>query len=115
MAKKIAKRRTAKKLIKRHNKTLKKEPKIQMVNSGFIKTISSINNKKNQQEFDWNSSYDGQKASFRAKINKDGKTETINKTFTICILGSFFKVLLCLFISFFAVLRFAIFLAINII
>jgi hypothetical protein len=53
-----------------------------MANSGFIKTISSINNKKNQQEFDWNSSYDGQKASFRAKLNKDGKTETINKTFT---------------------------------
>ena len=82
MAKKTAKRRTAKKLIKRHNKTLKREPKIQMANSGFIKTISSINNKKSQQEFDWNGSYDGQKASFRAKLNKDGKTETMNKTFT---------------------------------
>jgi hypothetical protein len=82
MVKKTAKRKMARKLIKRHNKTLKREPKIQMENSGFIKTISSINNKKNKQEFDWNNSYDGQKASFRAKLNKNGKTETINKTFT---------------------------------
>ena len=46
MVRKTAKQKSLRKPIKRRNKTLKNEPKFKMINSGFIKTISNINNKK---------------------------------------------------------------------
>ena len=82
MVRKTAKQKALRKPIKRRNKTLKNEPKFKMINSGFIKTISNINNKKSQNEINWDTSYDGKKASYHAKLNKDGKKKTINETFT---------------------------------
>lgn len=80
-AKKSGKRN---KLNKKHMKTSKyiREPKMKMKNSGFIKTVTSVNNKKNEQILDWDGKYDGKKAIIHAKLNTDGKKENINKTFT---------------------------------
>lgn len=81
-------RKTAKRNGKRSNekrsklKTNKRQPKVKIINSGFIKTVTTVNNKKSEEGVDWDGKYDGQKAVFHAKINKDGKTENINKTFS---------------------------------
>lgn len=59
-----------------------RRPKIRMVNHGFMKTVTTVNNKTSERELDWDGKYDGEKAIIHAKLNKDGKTETINKTFS---------------------------------
>lgn len=59
-----------------------RRPKIRMVNHGFMKTVTTVNNKTSERELDWDGKYDGEKAVIHAKLNKDGKTETINKTFS---------------------------------
>ena len=53
-----------------------------MINHGFMKTVTTVNNKTSERELDWDGKYDGEKAVIHAKLNKDGKTETINKTFS---------------------------------
>ena len=90
MPKKTAKKyRTSKKRSNRSNrsrnsnkKTSNRRPKIRMVNHGFMKTVTTVNNKTSERELDWDGKYDGEKAVIHAKLNKDGKTETINKTFS---------------------------------
>ena len=59
-----------------------RRPKIRMINHGFMKTVTTVNNKTSERELDWDGKYDGEKAVIHAKLNKDGKTETINKTFS---------------------------------
>ena len=93
MPKKTAKKyRTSKKSSNRNRitssnrnsnkKTGNRRPKIRMVNHGFMKTVTTVNNKTSERELDWDGKYDGEKAVIHAKLNKDGKTETINKTFS---------------------------------
>ena len=53
-----------------------------MINRGFMKTVTTVNNKTSERELDWDGKYDGEKAVIHAKLNKDGKMETINKTFS---------------------------------
>ena len=65
-----------------NRKTSNRRPKIRMVNRGFMKTVTTVNNKTSERELDWDGKYDGEKAVIHAKLNKDGKTETINKTFS---------------------------------
>ena len=65
-----------------NRKTSNRRPKIRMVNHGFMKTVTTVNNKTSERELDWDGKYDGEKAVIHAKLNKDGKTETINKTFS---------------------------------
>jgi hypothetical protein len=76
--------RTSKKSRSRNGnrKTNNRRPKIRMVNHGFMKTVTTVNNKTSERELDWDGKYDGEKAVIHAKLNKDGKTETINKTFS---------------------------------
>ena len=76
--------RTSKKSRSRNGnrKTNNRRPKIRMVNRGFMKTVTTVNNKTSERELDWDGKYDGEKAVIHAKLNKDGKTETINKTFS---------------------------------
>ena len=59
-----------------------RRPKIRMINHGFMKTVTTVNNKTSERELDWDGKYAGEKAVIHAKLNKDGKTETINKTFS---------------------------------
>ncbi len=66
----------------RSRKTSNRRPKIRMINHGFMKTVTTVNNKTSERELDWDGKYDGEKAVIHAKLNKDGKTETINKTFS---------------------------------
>ena len=80
-------RKTAKRSNKRSkrnkSKTNKKQtPKVKIINSGFIKTVTTVNNKKSEEGINWDGKYDGQKGVFHAKLNKDGKTENIEKTFS---------------------------------
>jgi hypothetical protein len=80
-------RKTAKRTNKRSKrnklKTNKRQnPKVKIINSGFIKTVTTINNKKSEEGINWDGKYDGQKGVFHAKLNKDGKTENIEKTFS---------------------------------
>lgn len=87
MPKKTAKKyRTSKKNSNRSRsrirKTSNRRPKIRMINHGFMKTVTTVNNKTSERELDWDGKYDGEKAVIHAKLNKDGKTETINKTFS---------------------------------
>ena len=65
-----------------NRKTSNRRPKIRMINHGFMKTVTTVNNKTSERELDWDGKYDGEKAVIHAKLNKDGKTETINKTFS---------------------------------
>ena len=72
----------------KRNKTLKtktlksvKTPKINIVNSGFMKTVTTVNNKTNERQLKWDGNYDGKNATIHAKLNKDGKIESIDKTF----------------------------------
>ena len=65
-----------------NRKTSNRRPRIRMVNHGFMKTVTTVNNKTSERELDWDGKYDGEKAVIHAKLNKDGKTETINKTFS---------------------------------
>jgi hypothetical protein len=76
--------RTSKKSRSRNGnrKTNNRRPKIRMVNHGFMKTVTTVNNKTSERELDWDGKYDGEKAVIHAKLNNDGKTETINKTFS---------------------------------
>jgi hypothetical protein len=77
------KHRTSKKSrSSRIRKTSNRRPKIRMINHGFMKTVTTVNNKTSERELDWDGKYDGEKAVIHAKLNKDGKTETINKTFS---------------------------------
>lgn len=64
-------------------KTLKsvKRPKINIVNNGFMKTVTTVNNKTNERELKWDGNYDGKNATIHAKLNKDGKIESFDKTF----------------------------------
>ena len=64
------------------NSNSNRRPRIRMVNHGFMKTVTTVNNKTSERELDWDGKYDGEKAVIHAKLNKDGKTETINKTFS---------------------------------
>ena len=64
------------------NRNSNRRPRIRMVNHGFMKTVTTVNNKTSERELDWDGKYDGEKAVIHAKLNKDGKTETINKTFS---------------------------------
>ena len=64
------------------NRNSNRRPKIRMINHGFMKTVTTVNNKTSERELDWDGKYDGEKAVIHAKLNKDGKTETINKTFS---------------------------------
>ena len=64
------------------NSNSNRRPRIRMVNHGFMKTVTTVNNKTSERELDWDGKYDGEKAIIHAKLNKDGKTETINKTFS---------------------------------
>lgn len=83
-AKRNGKRSTEKRSTEKRNKskTNKRQPKVKIINSGFIKTVTTVNNKKSEEGIDWDGKYDGQKAVFHAKLNKDGKTENIEKTFS---------------------------------
>jgi hypothetical protein len=74
--------RSSSRITSRIRKTSNKRPKIRMVNHGFMKTVTTVNNKTSERELDWDGKYDGEKAVIHAKLNKDGKTETINKTFS---------------------------------
>ena len=70
----------------KRNKTLKtlksvKTPKINIVNSGFMKTVTTVNNKTNERQLKWDGNYDGKNATIHAKLNKDGKIESFDKTF----------------------------------
>jgi len=88
MPRKTAKRNVKRSIVKRskskvnrkHSKTSK--PKVNIINRGFVKTVTTVNNKKSEEGINWDGKYDGQKAVFHAKLNKDGKTENINKTFS---------------------------------
>jgi hypothetical protein len=80
-------RKTAKRTNKRSKrnklKTNKRQnPKVKIINSGFIKTVTTVNNKKSEEGINWDGKYDGQKGVFHAKLNKDGKIENIEKTFS---------------------------------
>jgi hypothetical protein len=84
-AKRNWKRSTEKRSTEKRNKSKtnkRQKPKVKIINSGFIKTVTTINNKKSEEGIDWDGKYDGQKAVFHAKLNKDGKTENIEKTFS---------------------------------
>ena len=82
MPRKTAKR-TNKRSKRNKSKTNKKQnPKVKIINSGFIKTVTTVNNKKSEEGINWDGKYDGQKGVFHAKLNKDGKTENIEKTFS---------------------------------
>ena len=80
-------RKTSKRSDKRSkrnkSKTNKRQnSKVKIINNGFIKTVTTINNKKSEEGINWDGKYDGQKAVFHAKLNKDGKTKNIEKTFS---------------------------------
>jgi len=82
MPRKTAKR-TNKRSKRNKSKTNKKQtPKVKIINSGFIKTVTTVNNKKSEEGINWDGKYDGQKGVFHAKLNKDGKIENIEKTFS---------------------------------
>ncbi len=84
-AKRTNKRNTYKRITEKRNKSKtnkRQNPKVKIINSGFIKTVATINNKKSEEGINWDGKYDGQKAVFHAKLNKDGKTENIEKTFS---------------------------------
>ncbi len=84
-AKRSNKRNTYKRITEKRNKSKtnkRQNPKVKIINSGFIKTVATINNKKSEEDINWDGKYDGQKAVFHAKLNKDGKTENIEKTFS---------------------------------
>jgi len=84
-AKRTNKRSTYKRITEKRNKSKtnkRQNPKVKIINSGFIKTVTTINNKKSEEGINWDGKYDGQKAVFHAKLNKDGKTENIEKTFS---------------------------------
>ena len=83
--KRTNKRNTYKRITEKRNKSKtnkRQNPKVKIINSGFIKTVTTINNKKSEEGINWDGKYDGQKAVFHAKLNKDGKTENIEKTFS---------------------------------
>ena len=65
--------------INRNNKTANK-PRVNIMNTGAINTVTMINNKTTQQGFDWDAKYDGKQLEFHGKLNKDGTTEVIDKT-----------------------------------
>jgi hypothetical protein len=82
MPRKTAKR-TNKRSKRNKSKTNKRQnPKVKIINSGFIKTVTTVNNKKSEEGINWDGKYDGQKGVFHAKLNKDGKIENIEKTFS---------------------------------
>lgn len=84
-AKRTNKRNTYKRITEKRNKSKtnkKQNPKVKIINSGFIKTVTTVNNKKSEEGINWDGKYDGQKGVFHAKLNKDGKTENIEKTFS---------------------------------
>jgi hypothetical protein len=84
-AKRTNKRSTYKRITEKRNKSKtnkRQNPKVKIINSGFIKTVTTVNNKKSEEGINWDGKYDGQKAVFHAKLNKDGKTENIEKTFS---------------------------------
>ena len=79
------KRSTEKRSNEKRNKSKtnkRQTPKVKIINSGFIKTVTTINNKKSEEGINWDGKYDGQKGVFHAKLNKDGKTENIEKIFS---------------------------------
>ncbi len=83
--KRTNKRNTYKRITEKRNKSKtnkKQNPKVKIINSGFIKTVTTVNNKKSEEGINWDGKYDGQKGVFHAKLNKDGKTENIEKTFS---------------------------------
>ena len=84
-AKRTNKRNTYKRITEKRNKSKtnkKQNPKVKIINSGFIKTVTTVNNKKSEEGINWDGKYDGQKGVFHAKLNKDGKIENIEKTFS---------------------------------
>jgi hypothetical protein len=46
-----------------------------------MKTVTMVNNKTNERELKWDGNYDGKNATIHAKLNKDGKIESFDKTF----------------------------------
>ena len=63
----------------RNNKTAIK-PRVNIMNTGAMNTVTMINNKTTQQGFDWDAKYDGNQLKFHGNLNKDGITEAIDKT-----------------------------------
>ena len=46
-----------------------------------MKTVTTFDNKTSKKELKWDGNYDGKNATIHAKLNKDGKIESIDKTF----------------------------------
>ena len=65
---------------RRHNKS-HKHNKIAIRNTGFMKTITRVNNETSQRNMDWNAKYNGKEAVIHANLDVDGKKAEIDKRF----------------------------------
>ena len=73
---------------RRHNKTHKRRSKkeklgsrIAVANTGFMTTITRVDDKTSQRNMDWNAKYNGKEAVIHANLDIDGKKAEIEKRF----------------------------------
>ena len=69
---------------KSHNRRSNKDKlknRISIKNTGFMTTITRVNDKTSQRNIDWNANYNGKEAVVHANLNVDGKNAEIEKRF----------------------------------
>ena len=69
---------------KSHNRRSKKDKlrnRISIKNTGFMTTITRVDDKTSQRNIDWNANYNGKEAVVHANLNVDGKKGEIEKHF----------------------------------
>jgi hypothetical protein len=67
---------------KSHNRRSNKlKNRISIKNTGFMTTITRVDDKTSQRNIDWNANYNGKEAVVHANLNVDGKNAEIEKRF----------------------------------
>ena len=67
---------------KSHNRRSDKlKNRISIKNTGFMTTITRVDDKTSQRNIDWNANYNGKEAVVHANLNVDGKNAEIDKRF----------------------------------
>jgi hypothetical protein len=67
---------------KSHNRRSNKlKNRISIKNTGFMTTITNVDDKTSQRNMDWTANYNGKEAVVHANLNVDGKNSEIEKHF----------------------------------
>jgi hypothetical protein len=74
-------RRRHNKSHKRASKNEKPESRMAVRNTGFMTTITRVDDKTSQRNMDWNAKYNGKEAVIHANLDVDGKKAEIEKRF----------------------------------